>query len=64
MPIPDHLILTYQGAAVELCYRLGEQPYEDVHTPEGPRPRWTKYAAEMAFYALATSCMRQYGVMP
>lgn len=49
MPIQSHEKWNMQGAAFELCRRLGEDPSEVIQDPAGVlRPRWEVHAEQLA----------------
>ena len=52
----------FQGAAVEMCHRLGEDPYQrlDAMAFDSP-PQWFVYAKRMAEFAIMVETMRSFG---
>jgi hypothetical protein len=52
----------YQSAALEMCYRLGLDPYQPALN--GGPPQWVLYAERMAEHAIMVETMRNFGVHP
>jgi hypothetical protein len=53
---------TFEPAAVEMAYRLGQQPYESCTLPGGREGSvWMLHALRMAEHALMVEVMRNFG---
>ncbi len=62
MALQQWQVQQYQQAAIEMCYRIGVNPYEptDGMTASSP-PRWFEYAVRMAEHDAMVQVMRQVG---
>lgn len=62
MAIDQWQLSTYEQAAVQMAYRLNENPFEPMDNMNPySLPRWTGYARRMAEHDLMVRCMREYG---
>lgn len=55
----------YEGAAVQMCFRLGRSPHEMRQTESGaPEPAWVELARRMHEHRVMLECMHMAGLPP
>lgn len=55
----------YEGAAVQMCFRLGGQPYLMHQTESGAlEPGWLEFARRMHEHRVMLECMHMAGLLP
>lgn len=62
MALQPYELDKFQGAAIEMCYRLNEDPYQPLDAMRGDSPpQWFVYAKRMAEHSIMVEKMRNFG---